>query len=280
MCFRTSGNIANSKNSDLAQIIELDIGGVRYKTTKQTLIGDGKKPNFFTGLLNSGLDASLRDPSGAYFIDREGKYFAPILEYLRTGEVFLPKDMPPQFVAREAQYYGIDMPINDVVETSMMSFITDEWLENRQLFQDYNAVRDVADGILSIVLTEFKSRSDRRQPIMSPIFTSRSLKYTPKDLERWTQKCLFSNDDDRKQWIVALELAWQQAVINDTYYKFLDSQSNRNLLKTYCAKNGLTIDIQYKTGPAILNNLLYPEEAIQGYQFFWVRKRSAPNCNI
>jgi hypothetical protein len=61
---------------------------------------------------------------GAYFIDREGKYFAPILEYLRTGEVFLPKDMPPQFVAREAQYYGIDMPINEVVEKSMMSFIT------------------------------------------------------------------------------------------------------------------------------------------------------------
>jgi hypothetical protein len=68
--------------------------------------------------------------TGAYFIDREGKYFAPILEYLRTGEVHLPKDMPAQFVAREAQYYGIDMPINDIVEKSMMSFVTGQESEH------------------------------------------------------------------------------------------------------------------------------------------------------
>jgi hypothetical protein len=126
------------------------------------------------------------------------------------------------------------------------------------------------------VLTEFKSRADHRQPVVSPLFTAKFLKYTPNDIRRWTLtlKGHFISDDDRKQWIAALESAWQQAIVNDTYYKFLDSASNRNLLKTYCSKNGLTIDIQFKTGPAILNNLLYPEEAIQGYQFFWIRKRS------
>lgn len=59
-------NLANSHSSDPSQIIELDIGGVRYKTTRQTLLGDGKKPNFFTGLLNSGMDASLRDSTGTF----------------------------------------------------------------------------------------------------------------------------------------------------------------------------------------------------------------------
>jgi hypothetical protein len=98
--------------------------------------------------------------------------------------------------------------------------------------------------------------------------------YTPDDIKRWTQRYHLNSEDEKKQWISALELAWQQAIVNDTYYKFLDSLTNRNLLKTYCAKNRLTIDIQFKTGPEVLNNLLYPEEAIQGYRFFWIGHRN------
>jgi hypothetical protein len=60
-------NIANNHNSDPSQIVELDIGGVRFKTTRQTLLGDGKKPNFFTGLLNSGMNGSIRDSTGIYY---------------------------------------------------------------------------------------------------------------------------------------------------------------------------------------------------------------------
>lgn len=40
--------------------------------------------NYFTAIL-SGQFSTLKDESGAYFIDRDGQYFAPILTFLRTG---------------------------------------------------------------------------------------------------------------------------------------------------------------------------------------------------
>lgn len=46
---------------------------------------------------------------GAYFIDRSGELFAPILEYLRTGELHIPENMSQLAVIREVQFYGIDL---------------------------------------------------------------------------------------------------------------------------------------------------------------------------
>lgn len=44
----------------------------------------GAGENYFTAIL-SGQFATLKDGSGAIFIDRDGQYFAPILTFLRTG---------------------------------------------------------------------------------------------------------------------------------------------------------------------------------------------------
>ncbi len=51
-------------------------------TTTQTLLGGGE--NFFTGLLQ-GQIPSLKDTEGYYFIDRDGRLFAFLLDFLRTG---------------------------------------------------------------------------------------------------------------------------------------------------------------------------------------------------
>ena len=67
------------------KIITLNIGGVKYHTTRCTLEKDG--PNFFSGLL-SGNVSTLIDNDHFYFIDRPGHLFAPILEFLHTGKSF------------------------------------------------------------------------------------------------------------------------------------------------------------------------------------------------
>jgi hypothetical protein len=41
--------------------------------------------NYFTSIL-SGKFSTFKDDSGAYFIDRDGQHFAPILTFLRTGK--------------------------------------------------------------------------------------------------------------------------------------------------------------------------------------------------
>ncbi|XP_065056746.1 BTB/POZ domain-containing protein KCTD3-like isoform X2 [Rhopilema esculentum] len=85
------------------EIIDLNVGGKRFSTSRQTLtwIPD----SFFTCLL-SGRIASQKDGTGAFFIDRDPDAFVPILNFLRTKELNLG-GLDPAVVKNEAQYYGI-----------------------------------------------------------------------------------------------------------------------------------------------------------------------------
>ena len=67
-----------------ADIINLNVGGQRFSTSRQTLtwIPD----SFFTAMLN-GLISTNRDEQGYIFIDRDPKLFSTILNYLRTKEL-------------------------------------------------------------------------------------------------------------------------------------------------------------------------------------------------
>ena len=50
---------------------------------------------------------SSRDAEGAFLIDRSPKYFEPILNYLRTGNLILDHNVNPEGVLEEARYYGV-----------------------------------------------------------------------------------------------------------------------------------------------------------------------------
>jgi len=90
-----------------SSIIKLNIGGIKYITTKGTLVNGNI--GFFVSLLSGDFAAPV-DEKGYYFIDRDGKYFEPILEYLRTGELNVPKHLSRKNVARESKFYNIDIP--------------------------------------------------------------------------------------------------------------------------------------------------------------------------
>jgi len=76
-------------------------------TTKSTLLSSGE-PNFFTALLNGKLN-SQKDQNGAYFIDRNGKFFEPILDFLRHGDLIIPPELNLSLVLKEANFYSIDV---------------------------------------------------------------------------------------------------------------------------------------------------------------------------
>jgi len=98
-----SENLTNS----IPKIVRLNIGGKLFYTTPDTLRSRGD--NFFTGLL-SGRISSTKDENGAYFIDRNGDLFAPILDYLRSGELIIPKHIEVSQIENEAQFFSVDLP--------------------------------------------------------------------------------------------------------------------------------------------------------------------------
>lgn len=98
-----------------SSVVKLNIGGVRYITSKHTLLQDGAGGSFFSGLLSGRFSAEMVD-GDYYFIDRNGRYFEPILDYLRTGVWDLPHHLKPdeRLVLAEAQFYNI--PISPYVK--------------------------------------------------------------------------------------------------------------------------------------------------------------------
>eukprot|EP01098_Paradermamoeba_levis_P011598 TRINITY_DN4986_c0_g1_i1.p1 TRINITY_DN4986_c0_g1~~TRINITY_DN4986_c0_g1_i1.p1 ORF type:complete len:230 (-),score=58.14 TRINITY_DN4986_c0_g1_i1:208-897(-) len=78
------------------------LAGFFYTTTKTTLCSSGT--NYFCALFSNHFKL-LYDETGAIFIDRNGEYFAPILEFLRVGELDVPKHISLRAIYREAQFY-------------------------------------------------------------------------------------------------------------------------------------------------------------------------------
>eukprot|EP01083_Nonionella_stella_P229331 811822_1 len=82
----TNGKMKNELTHS-GEPITLNVGGTKYQTSLHTLIkyGDTVLAKMFEGKfsLNPSKD-------GSYFIDRDGTYFALILNYLRTGQIIIP----------------------------------------------------------------------------------------------------------------------------------------------------------------------------------------------
>ncbi|XP_020609479.1 uncharacterized protein LOC110048052 isoform X3 [Orbicella faveolata] len=98
-----------------ASTIKLNVGGKIYETTLDTL---RKDPDSMLCAMFSGrfeLKANERD--GAYFIDRDGKLFRYILNYLRNGDLLCPEDRTVRKeLLAEATFYQVQGIINHLKE--------------------------------------------------------------------------------------------------------------------------------------------------------------------
>ncbi|XP_063704839.1 BTB/POZ domain-containing protein KCTD5 [Culicoides brevitarsis] len=95
----TSGTATQSKSW-----VRLNVGGQLFLTTHQTL---NRVPNsFFSVLLSETELISDKDETGAFLIDRDPKYFQPVLNYLRHGKLILD-GVSEEGVLEEAEFYSI-----------------------------------------------------------------------------------------------------------------------------------------------------------------------------
>ncbi|XP_062113594.1 FH protein interacting protein FIP2-like [Humulus lupulus] len=104
-------------DSDSSSMIRLNIGGKKFYTTIDTLTQ--REPHSMLAAMFSGRHTVCQDPEkGFVFVDRDGKHFRHILNWLRDGAVPTLKDSQYSELLREAEYYqllGLMDGINSVL---------------------------------------------------------------------------------------------------------------------------------------------------------------------
>lgn len=68
--------------TDFPKIVHLNVGGMRFMTTLSTLQADGQS---MLGRMFSGEHPVLQDEDGSFVIDRDGRHFHHLLNWLRDG---------------------------------------------------------------------------------------------------------------------------------------------------------------------------------------------------
>lgn len=89
--------------------VTLNVGGKLFTTTRSTLTQQ-YPGSMLAAMFSHNPDeawSSSVDESGAYLIDRSPRYFEPILNYLRHGQLILDKNVNPEGVLEEAKFFGL-----------------------------------------------------------------------------------------------------------------------------------------------------------------------------
>ena len=84
--------------------VKFNVGGRVFETTSTTLANAGRD-----SMLGAMLDENwnLLDNGSEKFMDRNADCFSVILDLLRTGELYIPQNIPDKLLYREALYYGV-----------------------------------------------------------------------------------------------------------------------------------------------------------------------------
>ncbi|GFS31473.1 BTB/POZ domain with WD40/YVTN repeat-like protein [Actinidia rufa] len=85
--------------------VRFNVGGKIFETTATTLAVAGRN-SFFGAMFDENWNFQTEN-SHEFFIDRNPNCFSILIDLLRTGELFIPSNIPEKLLYREAQFYGL-----------------------------------------------------------------------------------------------------------------------------------------------------------------------------
>jgi len=92
---------------NFTNIIDLNVGGVQYTTSKDTLIKN--EGSLLCSMFSEDPTKLSHDSKGRVFIDRDGVLFRYILDFLRNGVTVLPENFQEdERLKVEAKFYQLD----------------------------------------------------------------------------------------------------------------------------------------------------------------------------
>ena len=127
--------------------VKLNVGGIIYHTTTETLLKDEDSMLHRMFADNQLMEPGKRDLDGNILIDRNGRYFEPILNYLRTGLLIYDSNLNPEGILEEAKFFGISNLI------SQLQLIVD----NLEPSNPDSAPLTRQDVVRALIQTSFKS---------------------------------------------------------------------------------------------------------------------------
>lgn len=86
----------------------------------------------------------MKDPEGAYFIDRDGKIFEIILNFLRTGNLVVPAKVSIDVLYNECDFYGIT-PMLTAIEKSQSDACGGKFLKSIIEYDDSKLSKGTED---------------------------------------------------------------------------------------------------------------------------------------
>ncbi|KAE8700431.1 BTB/POZ domain-containing protein [Hibiscus syriacus] len=90
-------------------VFKFNVGGRIFQTTATTLANAGRD-SFFGALFDDNWDLRQHQPDSSqqeFFVDRNPDCFAVLLDLLRTGDLYIPPNVPERLLYREAMFYGL-----------------------------------------------------------------------------------------------------------------------------------------------------------------------------
>lgn len=88
------------------EVVELNVGGRIFVTTKSTLCKDSN--SMLAAMFSGEMEPAHKDRQGRFFIDRNGDLFATITSYLRGEPLEVPVlGVRRQALVAEARYYQV-----------------------------------------------------------------------------------------------------------------------------------------------------------------------------